>query len=236
MEENEMDITAKRFDAEWKAFQQRNKYHSVQETLDAITETIMLSREEISRYRNGKRTMTTETINIFSKLFGIRPEYLSGGDSYRTEADLMIAQKKKADIYSAIHNILILLGYADLHMDEGDYNNSFPSNTRAFLESLKDLEQEGVNLLCDVNNDNYIPLNQERYDALIQEIISFIRFKFEYLFGNNEALPIPDCITEDGLPLLHPHTEIELKDGNLFEFDIQYTPTALSERTQKKGT
>ena len=84
-----------------------------------------------------------------------------------------------------------------------------------------------------MNNDTYISLNQSTYDSLITEMIDFIKFKIESAFSRNIISSVPDCVTEDGSVFLHPHTEIELKNGDILNFDLHYTPTALSDRTAK---
>lgn len=163
----------------------------------------------------------------FSQLFKVRKEYLTGLDSFRTEADKINNEIANRNLFTAFHKIFVALGYADCLMDNIDYNLTFPSNTRAFIESIKDsLNEQHATLLCDVNADNLICLSKTEYESFITELTDFIEFKLAKLFMSKETLTVPTVVLDDNSTLLHPKESISLKDGTTLTVDMEYTPTS----------
>ncbi len=84
------------FSIEWNRFLKDNGFSG---TKEAIENTEALSgfstqHETIARFCSGKRSLSETHIDLFSKLFGVRPEYLSGKDSFRTDEDIALFNKK----------------------------------------------------------------------------------------------------------------------------------------------
>lgn len=214
-------ITPQRFKDELKKFKAKNGIKSNEILLEKFDSQLSIyNREALSRFSSGTRRFHIEDIERFSQLFGIRTEYLSGLDHFRTEKD-----KKRHDdtllvFEKSIHKILLCLGYADGFMEADDYNITFPENTKLFIENIKEvLNEQEYSILCSVANNTFITLSNEEYYKLLYEIMDFICFKFSSLFFKKET-KIPDVITEDDNYHLHPNETIELKDGNTYTFDL----------------
>ncbi len=217
------------FSTEWRNF---IKIHGFSGTAEAIEHTDELQGfinqpETIARFCSGRRPISEANIELFAKLFGVRPEYLSGKDPFRTEDDIAMNRKKEEDIARGLRIIFNNLGYVDLFTEKTDYNQTFPENTKAFIESLRDdLTKAKVNLLIDVQRNRYVPLSYENETLFINELLSFIQYKLGQLF-NARSEEVPECITESGEHLLSPHNEIELTDGSILSLDLPYVPTNL---------
>ena len=216
------------FSTEWRNF---IKLHGFSGTAEAIEHTDELQGfinqpETIARFCSGRRPISEANIELFAKLFGVRPEYLSGKDPFRTEDDIAMNRKKEEDIARGLRIIFNNLGYVDLFAEKTDYNHTFPENTKAFIESLKDLKEKNVNLLIDVENDRFVPISYDDEAIFRSEILGFIKYKLGQLF-NARSEEVPECITESGEHLLSPHNEIELTDGSILSLDLPYVPTNL---------
>lgn len=219
-----MSITAQRFKAEWEYFQKSKNLKSVEKVLELVKDKKTYARENISRFKNGSKKLEDEDFEIFSNLFGVRKDYLAGISPYRTNMDETIEIQKRKNIRTSFRQILVALGYADLEMETEDFNFTFPSNTRGFIEFLKESEINDK-VICDVNKDDYIIIDNDSYELLMHEIIEFIEFKISKFFAFAER--IPDVVTEDGNPLLRPYGNIiHYKDGSSTDARIKYTPTA----------
>ena len=220
-----MSKSSERFSTEWEKYKKEHNNISVESIIDQLKPQKQYYRERFSKFKNGSVKLNNEDLTIFSELFNIRQEYLAGIDDYRTNEDFWVARQREKGLFSGIHQILVALGYADTHMEEDDYNPTFPQNTYAFLESLKDsLDENNVSLICDVNADTYISIPTSYYEQMMTDIIDYMAFKLDRLFTN--ASPIPTVIMEDDSTLLHPSTTIRLKDGSSITVNIQYTPNS----------
>ena len=224
-----MSIVAQRFKEEWNYFQKTNNFKSVEKMLELIKDK-QYPREDISRFKSGKKTLNDEDLEIFSKLFNIRKDYLAGLSPYRTDEEVFLELQKRKKLQFAFHQVLVALGYADLQMEEDDYNITFPSNTREFIKVLQnsELDVENNTVICNVNNDTFVFLDNDSYKLFVSEIVDFIEFKMSKMFTYADT--IPGVITEDEQPLLRPHNVVHFKDGTSTDFQIRYTPT--SELTQ----
>ena len=220
-----MSKSSERFTIEWEIYKKKNNYKSVEQIIEQVKSQKLYYREQISRFKSGKIQLGKDDIQIFSQLFGIREEYLAGIDDSRTIDDYFIFQQNRKGIFTGLHQILVALGYADTYMENDDYNPTFPQNTYAFLESLKEsLSEKNTALVCDVNADTYVSISTQQYELFLNDIVDYITFKLNKLFTN--AAPMPSVILEDDSTLLHPSTTIKLKDGTSLTCNIEYIPNA----------
>ncbi len=152
-------------------------------------------RWAIEAFYKGKREPSETEIENFSKMFGIRPEYLKGIDDYRTEEALDFSDMLKDQMESLFHKLIVSLGYSDSIMSSDDYNFTFPPNTKAFIENVKQkLECDNRSkdiLLCDVTNNKYRIISQEKYSALLSEIYDYMKFKVQNFMDPSKTHPIP---------------------------------------------
>lgn len=152
-------------------------------------------RWAIANFRTGNRVPHDSEIDFFAELFGVRPEYLKGKDRYRTESDLYNADILNMQKESLLHRLIVSLGYSDSIMEDEDFNTLFPSNTRLFIDEFKEhLAKEGRSddvLICNVEANTFRLLPKEEYSALLNEIYSFIRFKFNMIMDDPKAQEIP---------------------------------------------
>lgn len=224
-----MNIIIDRFISELERYKKENAYSSIEKIIEVLENQYghHYNREDFSRFKSGQRKFKDVDLKRFSELFKVRKEYLSGLDNFRTEDDKIHAEKANRNLLSAFHKIFVALGYADCSMDNIDYNITFPSNTKAFIESIKvSLKEQHITLLCDVNADNLIYLSQTEYELFIAELTDFIEFKLTKLFMSKEVLAVPTVVLEDNSTLLHPNVSIPLKDGTTLLVDMKYTPTS----------
>ncbi|MDD6035956.1 MAG: hypothetical protein PUC30_07165 [Lachnospiraceae bacterium] len=224
-----MDIIIERFSSELERYKIENGYSSVEKIIEVLGLQCehYYNPEDFSRFKSGKRKFKDVDFERFSELFKVRKEYLSGLDNFRTEADKINAEVANRNLLAAFHKLFVALGYADCMMDNIDYNLTFPSNTRAFIESIKDsLDEQNATLLCDVNADNIICLSKNEYNIFLAELTDFIEFKLSRLFMSKEVLAVPTVVLEDNSTLLHPKESISLKDGTTLIVDMEYTPTS----------
>lgn len=220
-----MSKSSERFSTEWENYKKEHNNISVEAIIKQLKSQKLYYRERFSKFKNGTAKLDNEDLAIFSSLFNIRQEYLAGIDDYRTNEDYYAARQREKGLFSGIHQILVALGYADTHMEDDDYNPTFPQNTYAFLESLKDsLSENNVSLICDVNADTYVSIPTSYYEQLLTDVVDYMVFKLDKLFTN--ASPMPTVVMEDDSTLLHPSTSIKLKDGSSITCRIQYTPNS----------
>ena len=220
-----MNIRSERFKEEWEYYKKDKGFSSIEQILKYTGNPMEYRIEDISRFKSGKKKLYEDDINFFAETFKIRKEYLLGIDSYRTSEDMVNAIKNKKDISFAFHQILVSLGYADLDMENDDYNGTFPENTRYFIEALKkELKDKKVTVIFDVNKDEYIAMHDSIYNSLILDVIDYIKFKMTRFFLKSE--PVPSVILDDNSTPLHPKTSFKLKDGRTVEVEIRYTPTS----------
>ena len=220
-----MSKSSERFLKEWNLFKKQHHYTSDEQLIEQLKSQKYYYREKISRFKHGKIKLSDDDLLIFSKLFNVRQDYLSGKDDYRTEDDFSIAQQNKKGIFTGLHQVLVALGYADTYMEDDDYNPTFPQNTYAFLETLKKpLGENNISLICDVNADSYVSVPIEYYEQLLTDIVDYMTFKLDKLFS--EATPIPTAVMEDGSRLLHPSTTIRATDGSSVTYNMKYIPNA----------
>ncbi len=221
--------TSEIFKKEWKAYKKSKNYSSNKDAVekDDALGPFETQPETISRFCTGKRDLTDQNIEFFAKLFGIRTEYLSGKDNFRTDADKMLYESREKNLRNSFNNILKNLGYANLSCNGADYNVTFPENTKAYIEVLKQIfnEKDNFSAIFDVQNDLCVYMTTEYENQLINEILDFIKFKLEQLF-NNHSEPIPQWIDGNGKRLQKAHIEIKLKDGSILRLDNPYTPSA----------
>ncbi len=216
------------FYAEWNRFLKENNYSSTKDAIEQNEKLYGFSNqpETIARFCSGSRHLSEMHIELFSELFGVRPEYLSGKDAFRTEEDIALYKKKEETIINGLYTIFNNLGYVDLNTDRTDYNQTFPNNTIAFIESLRaDLRERNTNLLIDVENNRYVLLSQNNELIFFNEILSFIQYKLGQIF-NEYSEEIPRCKTDSGDYLLSPHNEIRLNNEETLSIDFPYVPTA----------
>lgn len=224
-----MDIIIERFCNELKRFKEENGYSSVEKIIEVLGQQCehYYNPEDFSRFKSGKRKFKDVDFERFSQLFKVRKEYLAGLDDFRTEVDKINEEIANRNLFSAFHKLFVALGYADCLMDNLDYNLTFPSNTRAFIENIKDsLIENHATLLCDVNANNLICLPEMEYERFIAELTDFIEFKLAKLFMSKETLTVPTVVLEDNSTLLHPRETIHLKNGTELIVDMKYTPTS----------
>jgi hypothetical protein len=224
-----MDIIIDRFSNELERYKKENNYSSVEKIIEVLGQQCehYYNPEDFSRFKSGKRKFKDIDFERFSQLFKVRKEYLSGLDCFRTEADKINAEIANRNLLAAFHKLFVALGYADCMMDNIDYNLTFPSNTKAFIESIKDsLNEQNASLLCDVNADELICLSKTEYELFIAELTDFIEFKLAKLFMSKETLTVPTVVLEDDSTLLHPKETIPLKNGTALTVDMKYTPTS----------
>lgn len=205
-------------DKEWLDFCERIGASSDSKAIDYIEAHFphvgRLDRKDISAFRQFKGRNNTELkpefARLMSEVLGVRAEYLLGHDNYRTEADYLLAQKEKENIFSAVHTLLVNLGYADLDIDCGDFNLTMPSNTQEFLRKRSEQRKIGENIICDVNADKYVDLSFETYSELVKGIASYTNDLIQKLMNTEIAHTIPDQSTEDKV-FLPANFDIELK-------------------------
>lgn len=220
-----MSITSERFSEELDAYKKNHNNISVEKIVDLLSPQKKYYRERFSKFRNGTVKLDEQDLDIFSNLFHIRKEYLAGIDNYRTIDDYDKAKQREKGLFAGLHQILVALGYADTYMDASDYNNTFPSNTRALLELLKnDLNKNKVSLICDVNADTYVSISTDYYEQLLNDVIDYLSFKLEKLFTNSS--PLPTVVSDNSTTLLHPTTDIQLKDNTSITCNIKYVPNS----------
>ncbi len=228
-----MSLSSERFSAELSVYQKSHDNITIENLVDELMPQKKYYREAFTRFKNGKAKLKDDDLRIFSKLFNVRGEYLAGIDDYRTTEDRDNAQRKSKSLASALHQIILALGYADLEMEEKDYNPTFPLNTREFLEGCKEgLIERGVSLLCNVNEDTFVSVLQDYYAQFQTDIIEYIIFKLERLFAN--AKSIPTCVMEDESFLIHPSTTVKQKDGSSITINMRYTPNAYYDNSTLK--
>lgn len=217
-----------RFRQEWKTFMRKNNYHSIINAVNACNELkVFVSQPEtISKFCNGSRDLSKTNLELFSKLFSVREEYLSGKDNFRTDSDVEAYQLIKASNEKAIHRILMNLGYADLYTDNNDYNITFPDNIRAFIEDIKPkLNDTNTTVMIDVHRDLYVSLSDEYEKLLYDEFLNFISFRLEGVF-RNYSKEIPKVVKKDGTIIKNQnHQEIELVGGEKLIIDVPYLST-----------
>ncbi len=227
--------TAERFKKELKEYVKRCGFKSIDKALKANPNLAMIPRETVSRYCSGTRKIQPDTCEIFAKEFGVRPEYLFGIDDYRTEADRIIGEKKKKNIFCSFHNLLVEMGYADLSMETEDYNCTFPGNTVYFLNYIKQLKESSdeignIEVLVDVNKDTFISISEDDYCDIVQDVIDYIGFRMNKYFATHQEEPVPDCILEDEnhneKKAPHPVMRVRTKDGRECAIRRRYVPTS----------
>lgn len=224
-----MDIRIERFCNELKRFKEENGYSSVEKIIEVLGQQCehYYNPEDFSRFKSGKRQFKDKDLERFSQLFEVRKEYLAGLDDFRTEVDKINEEIANRNLFSAFHKLFVALGYADCLMDNIDYNLTFPSNTRVFIENIKDsLTENHTTLLCDVNANNLICLPETEYEQFIAELTDFIKFKLDRLFMSKGTLTVPMVDLENNSTLLHPRETIPLKNGTDLIIDMKYTPTS----------
>lgn len=216
------------FYKEWKRYLKENGLSGISEALEHTDELQQFvdQPETISRFCSGARTLSEKNLLLFSNLFKVRPEYLAGKDTFRTDDDILLYIKKTQNFLQGMRIIFNNLGYVDSYTESSDYNQTFPENTIAFIEGLRDsLHESKRNILVDVQNNRVVPLTEESEEQFINEILSFIQYKLNKLF-DDQSYEIPVCITESGEYLWSPHNEIQLKDGKTCNLDFRYISTA----------
>lgn len=221
------------FGKEWERYKHENNFRSAQDAIDNTNSISTFAPETISRYCTGKRKIPAENLELFSELFGVRTEYLSGSDPYRTIEDKKLGEKKDDTIYSAFHTIISLLGYADFDMDDADYNETFPINTQLFMDNIKkDFQTNNISLIFDVNTNSFIALKNDEYDELIAEFVDFINFKIQRYFAEpHRTFTIPNCEIEDMENGVH-----HIWNGQEELDKMPYVPTLLDARLRRKNS
>lgn len=216
----EKTISAERFSIELDRYKKQHNNCSVEKIIDDISKLEgdhkEYYRELFSRFKNGQARLEEKDLNTFSQLFEVRKEYLAGIDDYRTEPELIEAIKYQKGLFTALHQILVAIGYADTYMEDNDYNCTFPENTKVFLENYKKNCSKEITAICDVYEDLYIPISVNDYKQVLLDVVDYFGFKLSRLF--TDALPIPDVTG------IRPITNIKLKDGSSVNMRQIYVP------------
>ncbi len=103
-EHNETTI----FKKEWELFLKRNNYKSTPEALrkNDDLQGYTSQRETINRFCNGKRRLSASNLEFFSKLFGVREDYLAGKDAFRTDDVVMKLEKASEMTLESFANVV----------------------------------------------------------------------------------------------------------------------------------
>lgn len=237
MEKN--TLIKKRFTEEWDNYKTNGGYTSVDNILHSVISPkyphALYQREYISRFKNGTKKLHDEDFEIFSDLFGVRKEYLSGEDDYRTEEDLKAHIEKKKRLYLSFHQLLLCLGYTDGNLLDKDFNASFPENTKAWIDSVQDkFKKEEKIPLCNLYEDSYVEISNDSYAQLLQEFEDFISFKLHNLFTHEKEQEIPQLKDVNGHKLRKANIEFSdnHKNHDKIYYREYYVPNVLlSEET-----
>lgn len=218
-------LIIKRFTEEWDNYKKNSGYTSIDEILEY--ELIpkygkyCYQREYISRFKNGKKKLHDKDFEIFSELFSIRKEYLSGEDNYRTEKELNTYNEIRKRLYISFHQLLLCLGYTDGEFLDTDYNATFPENTKAWLESVQEnFKMEHKIPLCNLYEDSYVEISDDTYAQLLKEFEEFILFKLNKVFEPEKTQDIPQLKSTYNTNLRKANIEFSSKDkhGTLQKF------------------
>jgi len=141
------------------------------------------SVEYISRLISGKKRVSDEAARCLSKALHVRKEFLLCKDNFMLEEDYNKEMEKVRALGLLINKVMIDHGFINT-----DVPLTTPSNTQVknknILSFIKKNKATGKRLLINIEDNEYIELQDTTYRNLCKDIADFIEYKIKQLYKN----------------------------------------------------
>lgn len=156
----------------------REEKHITQEKLSKLSG---YTKNHISYVENGKRGLTIEAARIYSKILGVRENYLLCEDDFKTDNDFMHSLKGINHSEEAVITILKEIGFCVV--EKGDCGNKSKVSFGNFLEAA---EKNGTTNHWIISKDNqtvwFIP--EKDMKKFFEHIFSYTMFLFNEMLSD----------------------------------------------------
>lgn len=148
-----------------------------------LAERCGYSIEYISRLFSGKKRVTDEAARCLAKVLHVREEYLLCKDNFMLEEDYQKEMEEVRALGFLINKIVI---------DQGFINTDIPITTlsktqtknKNMLSFIKKSQNMGKRLLINIEDNEYIELQDKTYRNLCKDIADFIEYRIKQLYKN----------------------------------------------------